>query len=48
MLAVMTFGEDFLPAVVRTECEGIIPDVDGIKPTDAADTLLFLKAHYKQ
>ena len=48
MSGVMTFGEDFLPAAVRTECERIIPDVDGIKPTDAADTLLFLKAHYNQ
>ena len=42
------FGEDFLPAAVRTECERIITDVDGIKPTDAANTFLFLKAHYNQ
>lgn len=48
MSGIMTVGEDFLPAVVRTECERIIPDVDGIKPTDAADTFLFLKAHYNQ
>lgn len=48
MSGVMTFGEDFLPAAVRTECERIIPDVDGIKPIDAADTFLFLKAHYNQ
>lgn len=45
---IMTVGEDFLPAAVRTECERIIPDVDGIKPTDAADTFLFLKANYNQ
>lgn len=38
----------FLPAAVRTEGERIIPDVDGIKPTDAADTFLFLKANYNQ
>ena len=37
MSGVMTFGEDFLSAAVRTECERIIPDVDGIKSTDAAD-----------
>ena len=48
MSGVMTFGQDFLPAAVRTACERIIPDVDGIKPTDAADTFLFLKAHYNQ
>ena len=48
MSDVMTVGEDFLPAAVRTECERIIPDVDGIKPTDAADTFLFLKANYNQ
>ena len=48
MSCVMTVGEDFLPAAVRTECERIIPDVDGIKPTDAADTFLLLKANYNQ
>ena len=46
--SIMTFGEDFLPAAVRTKCERIITDVDGIKPTDAAHTFLFLKAHYNQ
>lgn len=45
---VMTVGEDFLPAAVRTECERIIPDVDGIRPTDTTDTFLFLKANYNQ
>ena len=48
MSGVMTFGQDFLPAAVRTACERIIPDVDGIKSTDAADTFLFLKAYYNQ
>ena len=44
MSGVMTVGDDFLTATVRTECERIIQGVDGIKPTDAADTFLFLKA----
>lgn len=48
MSGVMTVGEDFFPAAVRTECERIIPDVDGSKPTDAADTFLFLKVNYNQ
>ena len=48
MSGIMIFGEDFLPAAVRTECERIITDVDGIKPTDAAHTFLFLIAHYNQ
>ena len=33
---VMTVGDEFLPAAVKTECERIIPDV----------SYLFLKAHY--
>ena len=41
MSCVMTVGEDFLPAAVRTECKRI-------RPTDAADTFLFLKANYNQ
>ena len=41
---VMTVGEDFLSPHVRAECERIIPDIDGVKPMDAADTYLFLKA----
>ena len=48
MSGVMIVGEDFLPAAVRTESERIIPDVDDIKPKDAADTFLFLKANYNQ
>ena len=48
VLGVMTFGEDFLPAAVRTECERIITDVDGIKPIDATHTFQFLKAHCNQ
>ena len=44
---VMTVGEDFLSPHVRAECERIIPDIDGVKPMDAADTYLFLKANYQ-
>ena len=43
----MTVGEDFLSPHVRAECERIIPDIDGVKPMDAADTYLFLKANYQ-
>lgn len=45
--SVMTVGEDFLSPNVRAECERIIPDIDGVKPMDAADAYLFLKAHYQ-
>lgn len=45
---VMDVGEDFLDADVRRECEQIIPDIDQVKPADAADTYLFLKHHYGQ
>lgn len=45
---VMDVGEDFLDADVRRECERIIPDIDQVKPADAADTYLFLKHHYGQ
>ena len=39
---VMSIGEDYmyLPGNVRTECERVIPDVDGIKSTDTADAFL--------
>ena len=36
----------FLPPETREECERIIPEVDNVKPRDAADTYLFLKVHY--
>ena len=45
---VMDVGEDFLDADVRRECEQIIPEIDQVKPADAADTYLFLKHHYGQ
>jgi len=43
---VMTVGEEFLPAAVKRKCEQIIANVDDIKPMEAADSYLFLKAHY--
>ena len=45
---VMDVGEDFLDADVRRECERIVPEIDQVKPADAADTYLFLKHHYGQ
>ena len=45
---VLTVGEDYLLPAVRAECERVIPDVDGVKPCDAVDTFLFLKAHYHE
>jgi len=43
---VLQEGNDFLPPETREQCERIIPEVDNVKPRDAADTYLFLKAHY--
>ena len=31
---------------IREVCDRIIQEVENIKPRDAADTYLFLKAHY--
>ena len=44
---VLQEGSDFLPQDVRAECERIIPEADKVQPRDAADTYLFLKAHYR-
>ena len=41
-------GEDFIDPDVRRECERIIPEIDQVKPCDAADTHMFLKHHYVQ
>ena len=43
---VLEEGNDYLMADVREGCERIIPEVENVKPKDAADTYLFLKAHY--
>ena len=40
--------EDFLDADVHRECARIVPEIDQVKPADAADTYLFLKHHYGQ
>ena len=44
---VMTVGDNFLSPNVRAECQRIIPEIDGVKPADAADTYLFLKSNYQ-
>ena len=44
---VLTVEDDYLLPAVRAECECVIPDIDGVKPCNAVDTFLFLKAHYK-
>lgn len=45
---VMSVGDDYLPKSVREECERIVPNIDGVKPTEAADAYLFLKTKYKE
>lgn len=45
---VMSVGDDYLPKSVREECERIVPNIDGMKPAEAADAYLFLKTKYKE
>ena len=45
---VMSVGDDYLPKSEREECERIVPNIDGVKPTEAADAYLFLKTKYKE
>lgn len=45
---VMDVGDDFIEPDVRHECERVIPEIGQVKPSDAADTYLFLKHHYTQ
>ena len=33
---------------LRESCERIIPNIDGVKPAEAADAYLFLKEKYKE
>lgn len=40
---VMSVGDDYLPKSVREECEQIVPNIDEVKPNEAADAHLFLK-----
>ena len=45
---VKSVGDDYLPKTVRESCERIIPNIDGVKPAEAADAYLFLKEKYKE
>lgn len=45
---VMSVGDDYFPSSVREECERIVPNIDGVKPAEAADAYLFLKAHHRE
>ncbi len=42
----MTENDDYLPIDVRERCELIIPEIADVNSKDAAETYLFLKAHY--
>ena len=44
---VMDVGDDYLSQVVRQECERVIPELDNVKPQDAATTFIFLKNYYR-
>ena len=44
---VMAYGDDYLEPDVRENCERIIPEVETVRPNDAVDSFLFLKAHYR-
>lgn len=44
---VLNEANDFLDSKVREECERIIPEISEVKSKDAAETYLFLKAHFK-
>jgi len=44
----MTVGNDFLTLAVRAECERVIPQIEDVKPSDAATTFVFLKTHYNE
>lgn len=40
--------DDYLDPKVRKKCERIIPELSDVKSRNAAETYLFLKAHYKE
>ena len=46
--SVMPEDNKFLTAAVQRECERVVPDVNNIRPQDAADTFIFLKTHFVQ
>jgi hypothetical protein len=43
--SVMPEEYKFLTAAVQRECERVVPDVNNIRPQDAADTFIFMKTH---
>ncbi|CAB3987262.1 Hypothetical predicted protein [Paramuricea clavata] len=43
---VLDAHDDYLPVDVREQCEAIIPEICEVKSKNAAETYLFLKAHY--
>ena len=43
----MAYGDDYLEPDVGENCERIIPEMETVRPNDAADSFLFLKAHYR-
>ena len=43
----MTVTDDYLTPTIRAECERIMPEIEAVKPNDAAATYLFLKKHYQ-
>lgn len=45
---VTSVGDDYLPSSVREKCERIVPNIDGVKPAEAADAYLFLKAQFEE
>jgi hypothetical protein len=44
---VMSYGNDHLEPNLRANCECIIPEVGKVLSSDAADSFLFLKDHYR-
>ncbi len=46
VLGVLNHDEDYLPVDVRERCEAIVPQIAEVKSKVAAETFLFLKAHY--
>jgi uncharacterized secreted protein with C-terminal beta-propeller domain len=43
---VLNHDDDYLPAEVRQQCEAIVLQIGEVKSKNAAETFLFLKAHY--
>ncbi len=45
---VFEVGHDYLDLELRAHFERILPQIGDIKPEEAADAYLFLKAHYQE